>query len=201
MGIGIQYMIFYWNTIGKIHPDPVGLQMLELGDQVIDPPDVDSGLFKESTGKEYFSNQGYEHTSVDINGERGALVKDLRYPEQFSAWHERFDILTNFGTTEHVEPLEAQYECWMILHNVVKPGGIYFHMLPDADQHDRHGAWKGHSRFYYHKSFFQRLAAENDYTIIDHKIVKGNCGIVYRKNLNTGFRISRNDLISMISVR
>ena len=58
--------------------------MLELGNQVIRP----DKQIPEITGKAYFHRLGYEHTSVDLNGLDGALVKDLSKLEDFTEFNE-----------------------------------------------------------------------------------------------------------------
>ena len=105
MGLVTSYLRFIESSIEQVFGGTVsGLRMLELGDQVILDPNI-----AEETGKAYFTNRGLEHVSVDINGLHGAIVRDLTRPEQFQDWHGSYDVLTNAGTTEHVEPIESQY--------------------------------------------------------------------------------------------
>ena len=53
-------------------------------------------------------NPGVQHTSFDLNAKHGALPVDLAQPIGDPRWLGVFDIVTNSGTSEHVEPLEAQ---------------------------------------------------------------------------------------------
>src|ERR1041384_5416258 len=64
--------------------------MLELGNKV-----TGAGLVYKSV----FEAMGIRHVSVDWNGKDGALPLDLRQPLNLG----RFDMVTNFGTSEHVE--------------------------------------------------------------------------------------------------
>ena len=59
------------------------------------------------------------HTSIDTNGKNGALKIDLRYPVDTSSGF-IFDVITNFGTTEHVESVwpEDQYAVFENIHNM-----------------------------------------------------------------------------------
>ena len=83
MGLRIQTLIFIESSIGQVFGgNTKGLRMLELGDQVMKVPNI-----HEKTGKDYFTIHGYKHTSVDINGLHGALVRDLTKPEQSKDWH------------------------------------------------------------------------------------------------------------------
>ena len=173
-----------------------GLRMLELGDQVIVGQDI-----SEETGKAYFSNRGYEHVSVDINGLHGAIVRDLTRPEQFQDWHGSWDVLTNAGTTEHVEPFEAQYECFGIIHDCLKVGGIAIHLIPDIHERSEHGAWKNHCRYYYSKSFFELLARECEYELLSNTVINGLRCATVKKKKNVPFMDDRQKFLESIARR
>lgn len=198
MGLDTNSLDFLNKNLEQVGLKDVKLKMIELGDQVFQADMI-------TTGKQYFTSIGYDHTSVDINGLHGAVVKDLRKPDQFIEWHNGFDILTNFGTTEHVEPLADQHQCWNIIHDIVKPGGYFLHALPDVDQLDRYGHWHGHCNFYYSSRFFQRLAEVNGYELIDWQYVPGfgNSTIhaFLRKTVDSQYKISQQELTDLIAVR
>jgi len=143
-----------------------GKRMLELGNQRIDDDPI-----PEKTGKQYFENRGLEHISVDLNGLDGAQKRDLSRPEQFAEWNNYFDIVTNSGTSEHVEPLAAQYECFKIMHNCLKVGGIALHIVPDINELRIKGARKGHCANYYSFDFFKLIAEENNYRLLSLRIL------------------------------
>ena len=124
----VQVMI---NHFSDLH----GKLMLELGDQVISDEDV-----SEKTGKEYFGNLGIHHASFDLNGLHGAIPVDLSRPVNNPEWKNHFDIVTNAGTIEHVEPKIGQYECFRNVHNWMKTGGISIHLAPDIDELEKYGA-------------------------------------------------------------
>jgi len=153
-----------------------------------------------TTGKEHFENLGMTHTSVDLNGEDGALPLDLRCPEMFYDFRCKYDILTNLGTTEHVEPIEKQYECFSIIHDVVKPGGIMIHMVPDLEELENSGAWKDHCSIYYRKEFFTKLAQHCNYTLLDSKVIFGLRSVVLRKETARAFTTNK-DIFHLIETR
>ena len=177
-----------------------GLRMLELGDQEITL--IGFGEYiAEKTGKAYFTRRGFEHVSVDLNGLNGSLVRDLRRPEQFQDWHGSFDILTNAGTTEHVEPFESQYECFGILHDCIKVGGVAIHLLPDVLERDEHGAWKNHCRHYYSESFFEVLAKECSYELLSNTVINGLRCAAVRKTKSVPFMSDRSKFLRGIAQR
>lgn len=101
-----------------------GKSMLELGNQCI----LNSYCGKTfspripfKSGKEYYSRLGVAHTSFDLNGRDGAervdLSRSLELPQRFGP----FDFVTNSGTTEHVEPYEAQYTCFQTFTESQEP--------------------------------------------------------------------------------
>ena len=142
MGLSLKTLQFIDTSIESVFGMKTNLRMLELGDQC-----TNDFAIPEKTGKKYFENRGYKHVSVDLNGLNGAVARDLTKPEQFKDWHGEWDIITNAGTTEHVEPFESQYECFNIIHDCIKVGGIAIHLNPDVYEHDVHGRWKNHCNY------------------------------------------------------
>lgn len=169
MGLNASYLEFIESSIDQAFGIAgCGSRMLELSEQVIDDPRI-----ADRTGKEYFARLGYEYVSVDLSGQHGAVVRDLTRPEQFRDWHGAWDILTNAGTTEHVEPFEAQYECFGILHDCVRPGGVAIHLLPDVDDCDKRGMSVNHCRYYYSAQFFEHLATACGYELVANTVING----------------------------
>lgn len=121
-----------WSILNPL----VGTTMLELGNKK--NPD---GVYKK-----YFESIGIEHISIDWNGQDGALKLDLRKPLDLN---QQFDMLTNFGTTEHVSDQAA---VWENIHNLIKIGGVLISMTP------LEGDWWWHGEYYPRKEFFYEFA-------------------------------------------
>ena len=119
-----------------------GARLLELGNK------------RNSIGvyKHYFESLGIDHTSIDWNGEDGALKLDLRKPITL----EPFDMVTNMGTTEHVSDQAA---VWRNIHNLTKVGGYI------ASQTPLEGDWWWHGEYYPRPEFFHNFAEDNGYEI------------------------------------
>jgi len=126
--------IIIWPLVGK--------RMLELGNKK--NPD---GVYKI-----YFESIGIDHTSIDWNGEDGALKLDLRQPIDM----EPFDMVTNIGTTEHVQDQEA---VWRNIHNLTKVGGVIASLTP------MEGDWWWHGEWYPRSEFFDQFAELNGYRV------------------------------------
>ena len=106
--------------------------------------------------KSYFDYSGALHTSIDWHGDNGALKLDFREPMP-EPMIERYDILTNFGFTEHVSD---QYAAWKNINDLIKVGGLIISELPAQAN------FPGHKDFpYYTLEFFQLLALKCGYEI------------------------------------
>ena len=123
-----------------------GSRMLELGGKINAP----------YTYKDYFESLGFEHISVDWNGEHGALVRDLRKP----LWDElgQFDMVANMGTTEHVSD---QAGVWENIHHMTKVGGVYVGQTPYHDGK----SWWWHGEWYPTEDFFLDFAERNGWEV------------------------------------
>ncbi len=98
--------------------------------------------------RDKLSHNFLEYKSLDLHNIEGVTLFDLSEdkPESFEC-----DVITNIGTSEHVEFEEGQYNCWKNMHNWLKIGGIAIHELPEV------GSWKNHCRYYCSFDFFKNL--------------------------------------------
>ena len=99
----------------------------------------------------------FEYTSYDVCPALKTEIFDLNDQKLPLHYCEHFDIVLNFGTTEHIV---NQLNSFRVMHNAAKVGGIIFHQLPSV-------GWINHGYFCYHKLFFSDLASANNYEIVD----------------------------------
>lgn len=142
--MGVAYEEEILNKIGLLYS---GLHWGELGNQ----------HYKSGVAKTRYVSLGVIHTALDINGRDGSLLIDLdrAVPKRLE---NKFDVITNYGTTEHVN---NQYSVFRNIHNMCKVTGIMIHIVPAI------GHWRGHCRYYYSKKFFEGLLKECKYKLID----------------------------------
>lgn len=162
MGLKRIYLDFIDTAVRETVGGFAGKQMLELGNQRISR----SAGVAARTGKAYYTGLGAEHTSADINGEDGAVVVDLGVRDAMPDWAGRFDIITNAGTTEHVEPFDAQFDCFRNIHAWSRPGGVMVHIVPAVEELDARGRWRHHCNTYYSLPFFETLASACGYRLV-----------------------------------
>ncbi len=126
------------------------IKICELGNQYTkDHPDY-------KTGKQYLTALGAEHVSIDLNGKDGALKIDLAKP--IEKWDCYFDMVTNYGTSEHVN---NQYQAFRNMHNFTKVNGTIVHGGAPA-----YGHWPTHGYCNYELCFFEYLADLNNYDLV-----------------------------------
>jgi hypothetical protein len=121
----------------------IGGRMLELGDK------LDSNVVY----KPFFVKLGFEHVSIDLNGNNGALPLDLTQPLGLGT----FDMVTNIGTSEHVseEDWAGQVECWRNIVDALHVGSVLICDTPAP------GGWRNHGRWYPHPKWYEELARLN----------------------------------------
>jgi hypothetical protein len=96
---------------------------------------------------------GFTYAAIDIDGSPGSIPLDLNYDEVPKAQVGRFDLVTNFGTTEHVA---NQLNAFKIVHDLTAVGGVMIHNLPGQ-------GFFNHGLVNYNPKYFWKLAASNDY--------------------------------------
>lgn len=136
----------------EVLPNMEGLEMCELGDQEI---------FLGGFAKAFFEGRGVRHTSLDIHGLNKTRLVDLRLPIHGDLIG-KFDVVTDFGTSEHVD---GQYQCFKNIHDLTKVGGLMVRTLPLV------GHWPLHCNFYYTMGTFQVLASICGYEIVKNCIL------------------------------
>jgi len=193
MGLSQSIVGFIDESIAAHLSQGVCKRMLEFGNQSI------LGDFTpERSGKEYYTNRGFEHLSLDLNGKAGALKVDLSKPFTCKEWRSHFDVITNAGTSEHVEPLKGQYQCFKNIHECLRVGGLAIHVVPSAQELAKHGAWDGHCNNYYSEAFFRLLAERNSYSILSMQLLQNLLCVCYRKDSEQEFMRDQSELLGAI---
>jgi hypothetical protein len=99
-----------------------------------------------------------EIVSLDIVGADLSLLPfDLNADQVPEKLRSHFDFVTNAGTTEHVF---NQVNCFKVIHDLTKVGGIMAHVVPFA-------GFENHGFFNYSMRFFTTLARDNGYACLD----------------------------------
>jgi len=193
MGIGKIQFRFIEKCMNECEIPPH--TMLELGNQKLK-----DGLDKRlgfKTSKDYYKSVGFKHVSFDLNGEDNAIPVDLSKMITNIKYYGYFDVVTNSGTSEHVEPLKKQYECFKNIHLCMKVGGIAIHIIPEYKTYPKH------SNIYYRRIFWDMLAKSNGYKILFLETLTKKNGATllsccYRKEMDSQFAQERESLLKNI---
>lgn len=103
--------------------------------------------------RQWYESKGLQYVSIDTNGKDGALRYDLELPLPLDILGQ-FDIVTNFGTLEHISD---QRQALQNIHNLLRIGGLVIHVLPMSPDYDGHGLYT------YTPKFLQELKAIGAY--------------------------------------
>jgi len=140
--------------------------MMELGNQqMFGHPKIEHGY----PAKQWFISQGVrEHVSIDTNGLLGSLPMDLSKPIGRPEFFGAFDIVTDFGTSEHVgATIEDFYHCRANCHRWCRVGGLLLFVNPAT------GFWKGHGTHYFTMEHYRRLRLALGYAMLELR--EGTC--------------------------
>ncbi len=114
--------------------------------------------------RDVFVAAGYDYVSIDVNEEGGARFVDLNYWPNEAAALGKFDVVTNFGTTEHVA---NQASAFATVHHLLSPGGVAIHHVPMVH-------YLNHALVNLTPRFLSSLATLNDYTVMS-TYVQSHC--------------------------
>lgn len=106
--------------------------------------------------REFLALSSIDYTAYDIFPGDRIHVLDLNFdPAPEEHWG-AFDVVLNFGTTEHVF---NQLNSFKVIHDTAKVGGFIFHQVPTVG-YLNHGYWT------YSIKTFVDLAAANEYEVV-----------------------------------
>jgi SAM-dependent methyltransferase len=106
---------------------------------------------------ELFAETTIGYQAIDIFEAPATRIVDLNFERLPRAFRGRFDLVTNFGTAEH---LFGQYNLFRAMHDALAVGGHFYLQLPTV-------GFTNHGYFTYHPRAFHDLAIANGYTVVD----------------------------------
>ena len=103
--------------------------------------------------RDFWVALGFEYTAIDVDGSPGSIPLDLNYDQVPGTLQNRYGLVTNLGTTEHIC---NQLNAFKAIHDLAAPGGVMIHHLPA-------GGMLNHGLVNYNPKFFWHLARSNEY--------------------------------------
>lgn len=134
-------------------PLPQGFTVIELGDQIWHQGKRRSPEWWSRPARELYEAMGCtEYEAIDGNG-GGTMLLDLNLP--LHHLRRQFDLVTDFGTSEHVFDVG---QVWRTIHQLLKPGGLVAFDKPGQ-------GFPEHGFYNFHETFFRDFARANGYRI------------------------------------
>ena len=110
---------------------------------------------KSAFAGELIEKLGVGYEAIDFAEDYKTTKFDLNHDKLPRNFLNAFDLVVNFGTTEHVI---NQAHAFNVIHDAVKPGGYIYHQLPAS-------GFFNHCYFLYTGRFFFDLAGYNNYEV------------------------------------
>jgi hypothetical protein len=110
--------------------------------------------------REFWQWLGFKYAAIDIDGSPGSLPLDLNFDSVPPDAMGQYNLVTNFGTTEHVA---NQLNAFKIIHDLTAVGGLMLHELPFQGMFN-------HGLVNYNYKFFWMLARSNGYKFLQTNI-------------------------------
>ena len=105
---------------------------------------------------ELLEKAGFTYHAIDIADGYGTTILDLNHEPAPQKFIGAFDLVVNFGTTEH---LLNQYNAFKVIHDATKVGGYIVHSLPCV-------GYSNHGYLTYTPRCMFDLAGYNEYEVI-----------------------------------
>lgn len=153
-------------SVVEVGSQEIHLKKKDLGDLYmqsgLDPSNLDKhenidNWPKEprANSKKFYADLGFtDYSSIDINGEHGSIPIDLNYKLKDEKLFNKFDVVTDFGSCEHVFNVS---ECYKTMHKILKVNGLMIIIQAVSG---------GNGYFLYDRSFLDGIAAANNYDIL-----------------------------------
>jgi methyltransferase family protein len=106
--------------------------------------------------REFWIWLGFEYAAIDIDNSPDSIPLDLNFDAVPASAKGNYNLVTNFGTTEHVA---NQLNAFKIVHDLTAHNGIMIHEVPAQGMFN-------HGIVNYNFKFFWLLARSNGYEII-----------------------------------
>jgi hypothetical protein len=108
------------------------------------------------SSRELWAWLGFSYSAIDVDNSPDSIPLDLNFDSAPPALCGKFDLVTNFGTTEHVA---NQLNAFKVIHDLAGKERIMVHNLPS------HGLFN-HGLVNYNPKFFWMLARSNGYRLL-----------------------------------
>jgi hypothetical protein len=132
----------------------------------------------------------FHYSALDFDGHRDSIALDLNRDAVPRNLMGAFDLVVNYGTTEHVA---NQDNAFKVIHELAKPGGIMMHEVPGPGM-------MTHGMFSYNLNFFWLLSRENEYEVIYLRIYSHQAAPIPESVFQSNIQFSGEQHVSITEV-
>lgn len=115
----------------------------------------------------------FDYLSIDVDTQFDSIPLDLNFDQVPRRFKNRFHLVTNYGTTEHIA---NQCNAFKVIHDLTALNGIMIHALPSQGMIN-------HGLINYNPKFFWMLCRSNDYEVIDFQYGYDKVGYPVPENI------------------
>ena len=110
------------------------------------PLNAPGGLdLRAPLARDFWTWLGFGYVAIDIDGSPGSIPLDLNYDSAPRGHIGKYDLVTNYGTTEHVA---NQLNAFKVIHDMTALNGVMVHTLP-AQGMQNHGLFNYNPKFFW----------------------------------------------------
>jgi len=128
--------------------------------------------------RDFWTWLGFEYAAIDFDGSPGSFPLDLNFDPAAASHVGKYQLVTNFGTTEHVA---NQLNAFKVIHDFAETGGLMVHALPMQGM-------LNHGLVNYTPKFFWMLARSNGYRWIYMSLGSGEVPYDFPDNVADAIR-------------
>lgn len=136
-------------------------------------PGVEAQATDTPYAKDLWDWLGCRYAAIDYDSSPHCLKLDLNFDDVPTDHRGAYDLVTNFGTTEHVV---NQLQAMKVIHDLARHRGIMLHTVPSQGNAD-------HAMFNYNPKFFWCLSRSCRYHIHEMRFVVAADDVPLRSNV------------------
>ena len=125
-----------------------------------DDPGVEHLPADAPFSKDFWEWLGCPYVAIDYDRSPHIIPLDLNFDDVPEEHRGKYQLVTNFGTTEHVA---NQMQAMKVIHDLTAPGGLMIHTVPAL-------GYMNHGMVNYNPKFFWALSRSCHYHVCDMRL-------------------------------
>ncbi|HXP05201.1 MAG TPA: hypothetical protein VN808_13855 [Stellaceae bacterium] len=166
------------DRVGKIFKIPTTCPLPDPTPTYIVHGDLEHLAEDAPRARDFWTWLGFDYAAVDFDGSPGSIPLDLNFDPAPAPHVGKHQLVTNFGTTEHVA---NQLNAFKVIHDFAAVDGLMVHAVPMQGM-------LNHGLVNYTPKFFWMLARSNGYRFIYMNLGCGEVSYAFPDNVADAIR-------------